>query len=174
MERAFKSTNATISRPTESCYISPHSNADWEDRTGQLSWHLSGHGINWVLLQTWHSRHTPYSPPLYKPGRAPDAPSYTGVKAGAGLPGLPNTAGPGTKGSAFHAWDRPPEPVSDSTKHIPSHNNRHEATGSIVQLRLRACRSREGNKIVSNKPMDLRGHRNSSTKTAAQDIPHAE
>jgi len=40
---------------------------------------------------------------LYKPGRPPDAPSYTGVKAGVELPGLPNTAGPGTEGSAIHA-----------------------------------------------------------------------
>jgi len=31
MERALKSTNATVARPTESRYISPHSNADWED-----------------------------------------------------------------------------------------------------------------------------------------------
>ena len=64
-------------------------------------------------------------------------------------------------------FDRPPRPVSGSTNHIPSHNNGHEATGSIVQPRLNACRSREGNEIVSNRPMDPRGHGNSGTKTSS-------
>ena len=99
-------------------------------------------------------------------------PSYTGVKAGAGLVGLPYTARPGTEGSACHASDGPSGPISVSTKYIPSHNNGPEATGSIVQPKLRACRSREGNEIVSNKP--LCGHGNNSTKPAARNIQHAE
>jgi hypothetical protein len=46
--------------------------------------------------------HTPCSPPEYQPRRATDAPSYTGVKAGAGLPGLPNSARLSTESGAVH------------------------------------------------------------------------
>ncbi|ODM23344.1 hypothetical protein SI65_00933 [Aspergillus cristatus] len=52
--------------------------------------------------------------------------------------------------------------------------NGQETTGSIAQSRLNACRSRDGNETVSNKPMNFRGHGNSSTKPAARDIQHAE
>ena len=57
--------------------------------------------------------------------------------------------------------------LGQATNHIPSHNNGLEATGSIAQPRVCACRSRDGNEIVSNKPMDLGGYGNSGTKTSS-------
>ena len=58
---------------------------------------------------------------------------------------------------------------------IPSHSNGQETTGSTAQSRLDACRSRDVNETVSNKPTGLHGHGNSSsTRPAARDIQHAE